>query len=113
MITIEKLKEFGADTDAGLARCANNEALYLRLVGIALRELSSNDLGEAVAAGDLDRAFEIAHKLKGGVSNLALTPIAEPVCKITELLRSKTPGDLEALCGEIARETARLAALME
>ena len=31
MLTVEKLKDYGADVEKGLARCANNEALYLRL----------------------------------------------------------------------------------
>ena len=32
MLTVEKLKEYGADTGEGLNRCMNNEAFYLRLV---------------------------------------------------------------------------------
>ncbi len=113
MITIEKLKAFGADTDKGLARCAGNEALYLRLIGICLRDLSSDALGEALKAGDLDRAFEIAHKLKGGVSNLALDPLSVPISELTERLRGKTPGDYEKLHAEIMKETAALSALTD
>ena len=111
MLTINSLKEYGADTEKGLARCANNEALYLRLVGITAQELSSGALGEALAAGDLDQAFSIAHKWKGGVSNLALTPIADPLCELTELLRNKTPGDYDALYSAIIGKTNALAAL--
>ena len=111
MLTIEKLKEYGVDTEKGLSRCAGNEALYLRLVGITLGELSSGALGDALAAGDLDRAFDIAHKLKGGVNNLAVTPIAGPLCELTELLRNKTPGDYDALYAEIIRKANELAAL--
>ena len=33
MITLEALREFGADTERGLSMCMGNEALYLRLVG--------------------------------------------------------------------------------
>ena len=33
-MTIEELKAYGADTDAGLQRCMNNESFYLRLVKI-------------------------------------------------------------------------------
>ena len=32
MLTIEKLRTFGADVDEGLARCMNNEGFYLRMV---------------------------------------------------------------------------------
>ena len=111
MLTVERLKEYGADTEKGLSRCANNEALYLRLVGITMRDLSSGALGEALEADDFDKAFDIAHKLKGGVTNLALTPIADPLCALTELLRKKGPGDYETLYAEIIHKANELAAL--
>ena len=108
MLTIEKLKEFGADVDTALLRCGNNEALYLRLVKIAADELSNGALGEALEEGDLDKAFGIAHKLKGGVENLSLNPISGPVCELTELLRGKTPGNLEGLYSAIVEKTEEL-----
>ncbi|MBR5361710.1 MAG: Hpt domain-containing protein [Oscillospiraceae bacterium] len=111
MLTVEKLEKFGADAKQGLSRCADNEALYLRLVGITVQELSSGALGEALEAGDLEKAYYIAHKLKGGVNNLSLTPIAVPLCELTELLRNQTPGDYKALYAEIIRQTNALAAL--
>ena len=113
MLTVEKLKDFGANVEKGISRCAGSEALYLRLVGICVGELSSGELGEALAAGDLDRAFEIAHKLKGGVNNLELTPVAVPIGELTELLRNKTPGDYDKLYGDIVKETNALSLLME
>ena len=108
MLTVERLKEYGADVDTGLARCANNEALYLRLVKICIEELKSCELGEALDAGDLDRAFDIAHKLKGGVNNLSLDPVSAPVNELTELLRGKTPGDYGELYGKITEEANKL-----
>ncbi|MBR4627002.1 MAG: Hpt domain-containing protein [Ruminococcus sp.] len=111
MLTVEKLQEYGADTKTGLSRCADNEALYLRLVGIIVQEISSGTLGEALEASDLEKAFFIAHKLKGGVNNMALTPVAEPLNKLTELLRSKIPGDYEGLYAEIICKTNELVAL--
>ena len=113
MLTMEKLKEYGADVESGLARCANNEGLYLRLVNICVQELVSNELETALNAGELDKAFEMAHKLKGGVTNLALTPVAEPVCELTELLRSKTPGDYDALYAQIMKKTNELSELLK
>ena len=108
MLTAEKLKEYGADVGQGLARCANNEALYLRLVKICIDELASGALGEALDAEDYDRAFQIAHKLKGGVSNLALDPVSAPVSELTELLRGKGSGDYEKLYAEIMKEAEKL-----
>lgn len=111
MLTLEKLKDYGADVEKGLARCANNEALYLRLVKICIEELSQDALGEALKAGDYGRAFEAAHKLKGGVNNLALDPVSAPVSEITELLRNKTPCDYEKLYEEIVKESEKLISL--
>ena len=98
MITIEKLAAYGADTKAGLGRCLNNEAFYLRLVGKEMEDPNFARLQEAMAAGDMKAAFEAAHALKGALGNLALTPIFEPVSELTELLRgaegSVETGDL-------------------
>ncbi|MBP5312892.1 MAG: Hpt domain-containing protein [Clostridia bacterium] len=113
MLTVETLKEYGADVAKGLARCANNEGLYIRLVKICLQELTSDALGEALASGDLAKAFDVAHKLKGGVSNLALDPIAAPISELTEKLRNKTPGDFSKLYDEIKLQTEKLSKLAD
>ena len=54
MITIDALKALGANTDEGLARCMNNEAFYLRMVGMALADEGYEKLDEAVRRGDLN-----------------------------------------------------------
>lgn len=113
MITIEKLTEYGADVEKGLSRCANNEALYLRLVKMCAQELKSCELGDALKKNDLEKAFDIAHKLKGGVNNLSLDPISAPICELTELLRNKTTGDYDKLYDKIMSETNSLIALMD
>ncbi len=93
MLTIEKLAEFGADTGKGLERCMNNEAFYLRLVGMTAEDGNFSKLESAIRENDLDTAFEAAHALKGTTGNLSLDPIFDPVCEITELLRARTPMD--------------------
>ena len=111
MLTVEKLKEYGADVEKGLSRCANNESLYLRLVKICIQEISADALGAALKEGDLDRAFEVAHKWKGGVNNLALDPIAAPVCELTELLRNRTDTNHSALLAEAKAQFEKLCSL--
>jgi len=110
MLTIEKLRAWGANVDEAMARCLNNEAFYLRLADKALQDPNFDRLKEAVAAGDLDRAFEAAHALKGVLANLALTPILDPVLEITELLRSRTQTDYAPLLARIDEQKARLLA---
>ena len=113
MITLEQLRAWGADVDEAMPRCLNNEAFYSRLVGKAVEEPTFDRLREALEAGDLDKAFEQAHALKGVTSNLALTPILNPVIKITELLRSRTVTDYNPLLSEITSARDQLLALAE
>ena len=93
MITIEGLKTYGANVEEGLGRCMNQEAFYLKLVGKMLQDEAFEQLRSAVAENDLDAAFEAAHRLKGALANLALTPILVPVSEMVELLRSRTETD--------------------
>ena len=92
-MTIESLREFGANVEEGVARCANNEAFYLRMMDILKKEQGFGKLEAAVQAGNLKEGFEAAHALKGVLGNLSLTPLYEPVAEITELLRAETDMD--------------------
>ena len=113
MLTIDALKELGVNTDEGLSRCMNNEAFYLRLVGMGIADGGFDRLESAIAAGDLDAAFEAAHALKGVLGNLSLTPAYEPASEITELLRSRTQTDYEPLLEKLRNARAALQALQE
>ena len=93
MLTIEVLREYGANIEDGLTRCMNNEAFYIRLVNMSLSDDKVDQLDKAIQENDLDKAFQIAHSLKGIFTNLALTPISDPVTKITDLLRNKQEMD--------------------
>ena len=101
MITIDELKQFGANTDEGVARCMGNEEFYLKLVSTVPGQKEFTVLSDKIAQGDLSAAFEAAHALKGVLGNLSLTPLYEKVCEITELLRSKTDMDYSELLSEI------------
>ena len=101
-MTIESLKQFGADTADGLKRCMNMEDFYLDLVQTALEDTSQVEaLERALKAHDFNTPFEMAHALKGIYANLALTPLTKPVSEMTELLRSRTEMDYEPLMNEI------------
>ena len=86
-MTLESLRTYGANTEEGLARCMNNEAFYLRMVNLALADKNFDELKRAMDAGETRAAFEAAHALKGSIGNVALTPIYQPACALTELLR--------------------------
>ena len=111
MITIDALKNYGANVDEGLSRCMGNEALYLRLVSTIPAEEHFEKLKESIALGDLDSAFENAHALKGVTGNLSLTPLYEPLSRITELLRARTETDYSELISEIFSKRDEIAVL--
>ena len=90
MLNLDTLRAYGANVDEGMTRCFNNEAFYLRLVGMGLADANFDRLRQAMEAGDAKAAFEAAHALKGSIGNLALTPIYEPVSQLTELLRGQS-----------------------
>ena len=113
MITLEKLAAYGADTKTGLERCMNNEAFYLRLVGMILKEKSFDALEKAIAENNLRAAFEAAHALKGVAGNLALTPLYEPASEMTELLRAETQMDYSGYMEKILEQKALLEKMNE
>ena len=102
MITIDELKQFGANTDEGVARCMGNEEFYLKLVSTVPGQKEFTVLSDNIAEGDLSAAFEAAHALKGVLGNLSLTPLYDKVCEITELLRAKTDTDYSELLKQIS-----------
>ncbi len=113
MLTTDALKQFGADVDDGLSRCMGNEAFYFKLIGKVVEDKNFQALEDAVAAKDLDAAFDAAHSLKGVLGNLALTPVYEPVFEITELLRERKDIDYSEYLKSISEKRSELAALIE
>ncbi len=109
MLTIQSLKDWGANTQEGLTRCMNNETFYLMLIKKVQQDTSLTKLLAALDAHDLDAAFEAAHALKGILANLALTPALIPVSELTELLRARREMDYSDLA---ARTKAEMDALM-
>ena len=113
MLTIDALRAYGANVDEGLARCMNNEAFYLRLVNMAVGDAGFERLQQAVAANDLDEAFEAAHGLKGMLGNLSLTPAFDLASEVTELLRAKTPADYPDYLARLLAQRDELKALAD
>lgn len=111
MITIEALRDFGADVQEGLARCLNKEDFYLKMVNLGLGDERFVTLKSALESKDMDAAFEQAHALKGVLGSLALTPLYKPVSEMTELLRAHTDTDYLPLYNEMKAQYDKLIAL--
>ena len=52
MLTIDALRQYGANTKEGLSRCMNNEAFYLRVVGMSLDDPNFEKLSSAIEKDD-------------------------------------------------------------
>ncbi len=104
MLTVDALKEFGADTETGLSRCLNKEELYLSLVKKLSESDELNKLEGAIAENNLEAAFNSAHTLKGVTANLSLDPILKPTSEMTEHLRNKEDTDYDKYLGEIKKQ---------
>ena len=111
MITIDTLRAWGANVDEGLQRCMNMEAFYLRLVNSLNGDTKVAQLQAALDRQDLAAAFEIAHSLKGVYLNLALTPLAEPVSRLSDLLKARTEMDYSGLMAQIQEQKEKFDAL--
>ena len=111
MISIDKLKGYGANVDEGLMRCMGNADFYIKLVTKAAEDTRLDLLEQQISSKDLDGAFETAHALKGMYSNLSLDPLTKPIGEMTELLRSRTDTDYTALLSETKEQFKRLCSL--
>ena len=113
MLTIDKLRELGADTEEGVKRCVNNEAFYLDLVKMTVKDDSFEKLRDALENKDLDEAFERAHALKGVLGNVSLTQLFTPVAVMTEELRARNDIDYSGYLNTIFAELEKLRALLD
>lgn len=96
-MTIEALKNLGANVDEGLERCMGMEDFYLEMIEMGLSDERFGQLGPVIESGDMEEAFEVVHALKGVIGNLALAPLYETICEITEHLRAKDDVDYKTL----------------
>ena len=110
----ETFSAYGGDYMATMSRFMGNEAMYLRLLDMLFEDKSLQQLGEALEAQDLKRAFEAAHTLKGVAGNMGLKPLYEAVCIIVEPLRAgQQREDYPVLYKAIQAEFQRVEGLRE
>ena len=88
-MTIDSLREFGANIDEGLERCMGMEDFYIEMIELGINDRLFDDLGPLLKEGNLDDAFEKVHALKGVIGNLALTPLYSTISELTEHLRAR------------------------
>lgn len=113
MLTIEKLNEFGVNTNEGLERCLNNKDLYFRLINKLILDESFFDLKEEIEKKNFELAFQISHSLKGVLGNLAITPLYKIIYELTELLRAKKDIDYKGYIDELLNKRNELESVIK
>ena len=112
MLTIDDLRQYGANVQEGMERCMNDESFYLMMVNMTLDEKNFDRLSESVKSGDRTAAFEAAHALKGITANVALSPLYEQIAALTEILRPAA-GSLEGKEGDCQAYVERIIQLRD
>ncbi len=107
-MTIDSLRDFGANVDEGLERCMGMEDFYLEMIELGLADERFGNLGPQLEAGNLEDAFETVHALKGVIGNLALTPLYETICEITEHLRARDAIDYQPLYDKLLEQRKQI-----
>ena len=107
-MTIDSLRDFGANVEEGLERCMGMEDFYLEMIELGLSDERFEALGKNLGDNDLDEAFETVHALKGVIGNLALTPLYETICEVTEHLRRREQIDYKPLYDKLMEQRNKI-----
>jgi len=83
----------------GSARVMNNIKLYVKLLGKFKNDNNLNDLEAAIAAGDLPKAQNAAHTIKGVAANLAFSKLFAECLELETQIKSGAvnPAQLETV----------------
>lgn len=106
---LSRLRAFGCDVVGAMNRMLNDTDFYYDCLTSFAEDPLFTALGTAIEAGDVRKAFEHAHALKGVAANLGLTPLCSIVNAMVALLRAGTLDGTQALYGELmsARESLK------
>ncbi len=108
----DELKEWGCDIDGAMERFMDDRELYESCLETVLEDASFAQLKVELEAGNVEKAFDAAHTLKGVCGNMGLTPMFDTDVQIVEPLRA---GNIDGLMGfydELMAEKDKLADIM-
>ena len=93
------------DVADGMKRMMNNPKLYIKLLNKFRQETKLDALGESLAAGDLEKARNAAHTIKGVAANMSLSELYRQCQELESQIkaRSVAPGQFETLENVLAQ----------
>lgn len=107
-MNIEKLKAGGIDYEEGLERFSGNEQLYGKYLKKLLTIDTYEEMREAVLQGELQKGFELAHKLKAFIGNLSIGYFYDRLKALTEELRAGVQKDYRQDIEKLDREYEKI-----
>jgi HPt (histidine-containing phosphotransfer) domain-containing protein len=81
-------KVYVAEAD-GIKRVMNNAKLYVKLLTKFKNENNLNDLNSFLDAGDLEKAQNAAHTIKGIAANLSLMALFQQTLEVETQIKNK------------------------
>lgn len=91
----QELIEHGADVSGAIARLANNEAIYEKLLLKYLEDKSFEKLMQHMAEKNYEEIYKDVHTLKGVTSNLGLNKLTNASAVMLNKLREDNTSGLE------------------
>jgi len=94
------------NADEGINRVMNNYMLYCRLLTKFKTDPNLNEIENALAEGDLERARNVTHALKGVTANLSLAELNKQVTELEAQIKAgSVNADQLALVKDIHAKT--------
>lgn len=84
-----QLFKAGIDVKGALVKFDNNEEFYEKMLQEFVEAPEYEKLCQALLKGEVEQAFEEAHKLKGTTGNLNMDVFYQVVCPLVEALRNE------------------------
>lgn len=113
MTLLEELRTLDVDVDGGLKRIANNEKLYIKLLGSFTKSIDTYKVDADFDGNDYNDIIEKAHAIKGVSGNLSITPVYEAYTKIVDLLRAGKPEEARPILKDILPVQERIIACIQ
>ena len=79
------------DIADGVKRVMNNAKLYFKLLAKFKEETNLDDLEAALAAGEMEKAQNASHTLKGVAGNLSLAELFKQCLELENQIKAKAP----------------------
>lgn len=109
---VELLKKWGCDTDKAIARMLNDEEFYIECLSTFVNDQCIDQLEDAIASNDFEQAYEYAHKLKGVMGNIDLTPMYNLDIIIVKQLKKGDYSNLKIKIDELKNMKAHFNRIM-